>query len=89
MKHVALLLSIVCLLVFVACGQGDKTEKATEMAKEKAGETTEMVKGMAKEKAGETTEMVKGMAEEKAGETTEMVKKKAKVTTEMPKTKME
>ena len=61
MKHVALLLSIVCLLVFVACGQGDKTEKATvsepekatEMAKEKAEETTEM----AKEKPEETTVM--------------------------------
>ena len=50
MKHVSLLLSIVCLLVFVACGQGDKTEKdtvsepekATEMAKEKPEETTVM-----------------------------------------------
>jgi|LGVE01.1.fsa_nt_gb lipid-binding SYLF domain-containing protein len=50
MKHVALLLSIVCLLVFVACGQGDKTEKATVSESEKA---TEMVK----EKAEETTEM--------------------------------
>jgi lipid-binding SYLF domain-containing protein len=61
MKYVALLLSIVCLLFFVACGQGDKTEKATvsepekatEMAKEKPEETTEM----AKEKPEETTVM--------------------------------
>ncbi len=61
MKYVALLLSITCLLVFVACGQGDKTEKttvsepekATEMAKEKPEETTEM----AKEKPEETTVM--------------------------------
>ena len=61
MKHVSLLLSIVCLLVFVACGQGDKTEKdtvsepekATEMAKEKPEETSEM----AKEKPEETTVM--------------------------------
>ncbi len=61
MKHVTLLLSIVCLLLFVACGQGDKTEKATvsetekatEMAKEKAEETAEM----AKEKPEETTVM--------------------------------
>ena len=61
MKHVALLLSIVCLLVFIACGQGDKSEKATvsepekatEMVKEKAEETTVV----AKEKAEETTVM--------------------------------
>jgi lipid-binding SYLF domain-containing protein len=53
MKHVVLLLSIVCVLVFVACGQGDKTEKATEMAKEKAEETPVM----AKEKAEETPVM--------------------------------
>ena len=61
MKHVALLLSIVCLLVFVACGQGDKTEKAavsesekaTEMVKEKDQVTTEK----AKEKAEKTTVM--------------------------------
>jgi ABC-type enterochelin transport system substrate-binding protein len=52
MKHAALLLSIVCLLVFVACGQGDKTEKATVSESEKATE-------MAKEKAEETTEMAK------------------------------
>ena len=65
MKHVALLLSIVCLLVFVACGQGDKPEKTTVSEPEKATE-------MAKEKAGEATEVVK----EKAGEAPEMVKKK-------------
>jgi len=64
MKHVALLLSIVCLLFFVACGQGDKTEKATEMVKEKPEETTVM----AKEKAEETTVM----ENEKAEETTVM-----------------
>ncbi|MCJ7538653.1 MAG: lipid-binding SYLF domain-containing protein [Desulfobacterales bacterium] len=72
MKHVALLLSIVCLLVFVSCGQGDKTEKATVSAPEKA---TEMVKA----KAPETTEMAK----EKAEETTQMVKEKAEETTVM------
>ncbi|HUT43724.1 MAG TPA: hypothetical protein VMW95_05245 [Desulfobacterales bacterium] len=59
MKHAGLLLSIVCLLFFVACGQGEKAEKATvsepekatEMVKEQAKETTEM----AKEGAGEIT----------------------------------
>jgi len=60
MKHVVLLLSIVCLLFFVACGQGDKTEKATEMVKEKPEETTVM----AKEKPEETTVMAKEKAEE-------------------------
>ena len=57
MKHVALLLSIICLLVFVSCGQGDKTEKAavsepekaTEMVKEKAEDAAEMAKKKAKE----------------------------------------
>ncbi|MGB6012784.1 MAG: hypothetical protein WBI57_16080 [Desulfobacterales bacterium] len=78
MKHVALLLSILCLLVFVACGQGDKTEKATVSEPEKAVE-------MVKEKAGETTEMT----EEKTEEATEMVKEKAEETPEMPKTKTE
>ena len=56
MKHFALLLSTVCLLLFVACGQGDKTEKATVSEPEKA---TDMVK----EKAAETTDMVKKKAE--------------------------
>jgi len=60
MKSAILLLSIVCLLVFVGCGQGDKTEKATVSKTEKAAE-------MAKEKTAETTEMAK----EKAAETTE------------------
>ena len=57
MKHVALLLSIVCLLVFIACGQGDKSEKATVSEPEKA---TEMVK----EKAEETPVVAKEKAEE-------------------------
>jgi hypothetical protein len=65
MKYAALLLSIVCLLVFVSCGQGDKTEKATVSAPEKA---TEMVQT----KAPETTEMAK----EKAKEAAEMAPKK-------------
>jgi len=52
MKHAALLLSIVCLLFFVACGQGEKAEKATVSEPEKA---TEMVK----EKAEETAEKAK------------------------------
>ena len=68
MKHVALLLSIVCLLVFIACGQGDKSEKATvsepekatEMVKEKAEETPVV----AKEKAEETPVVAKEKAEE-------------------------
>ena len=66
MKHAGLLLSIVCLLFFVACGQGEKAEKATVSEPEKA---TEMVK----EQAKETTEM----AQEKTGEATEMAKEGA------------
>ncbi|MDH3344539.1 MAG: hypothetical protein OEL58_04815 [Desulfobacteraceae bacterium] len=65
MKHTELLLSILCLFVFIACGQGDKTEKATVSEPEKAVE-------MVKEKAGETTEMAK----EKIEETTEMTEEK-------------
>jgi len=41
MKRAAILLSIVCLLFFVACGQSEKAEKATVGETEKA---TEMVK---------------------------------------------
>jgi hypothetical protein len=83
-KHFALIVSMIFLLAFVACGQGEKTEKATssepqkattEMVQKKAEETTEM----AKEKAEETTEMAK----EKAEETDEMAKKKAKEAAEM------
>ena len=77
MKHVALLLSIACLLLFVACGQGEKVEKAsvsepekaTEVVKEGVGENTDMSK-MQTEK---TEEMMKEMAEE----TSEMVAKRA------------
>ncbi len=90
MKRAAILLSLVCLLFFVACGQGEKAEKttvsepekATEMVKEEAGETAEMAKEateMADEKAEVTAEMTKEgteMAEEKAEETAEKAKKK-------------
>ena len=77
MKHVVPLLSIACLLLFVACWQGEKVEKATvsepekatEMVKEGVGENTEMAK-MQTEK---TEEMMKEMAEE----TSEMVAKRA------------
>ena len=55
MKHFALILSIVFLLAFVACGQGEKTEKATTSESQKA---TEMVQ----KKAEETTEMAKEKA---------------------------
>lgn len=73
MKHLALLLSIVCLLFFVACGQGEKAEKpsasepekATEMMKEGTEETAEIAK--------EATEMMK----EEAEETSEKAKKKS------------
>jgi hypothetical protein len=70
MKQAAFLLSIVCLLVFVGCGQGEKTEKTTVNEPEKA---TEMVK----EKAEEAAEKAEGVAEkaeeaaEKAAEKTE------------------
>ena len=56
MKHAVLLVSIVCLLFFVGCGQGEKTEKAavsqpekaTEMVKKGAEKATEMAKEEAK-----------------------------------------
>ena len=78
MKHFALIVSMLFLLAFVACGQGEKTEKATtskpqkatETVKEKAAETAEAVK----EKVAETAEKV----EKKADETAEKAKKKAK-----------
>ena len=72
MKRAAILLSLVCLLFFVACGQGEKAEKATVSEPEKATE-------MADEKAEVTAEMTKEgteMAEEKAEETAEKAKKK-------------
>ena len=55
-KHFALIVSMVFLLAFVACGQGEKTEKATTSEPQK---TTEMVQ----KKAEETTEMAKEKAE--------------------------
>ena len=73
MKHFALIVSMIFLLAFVACGQGEKTEKATSSEPQKA--TTEMLQ----KKAEETTEMAK----EKAEETDEMAKKKAKEAAEM------
>ena len=92
MKHVAFFLSIVCLLVFVGCGQGEKVEKATvsepetatEMVKEGAEKATEMAKEgaeMVKEGAEETAEMAK--------EGTEMVKEGAEETAEKAKKKMQ
>jgi hypothetical protein len=71
MKHVALFLSIACLLLFVACGQGEKVEKATVSEPEKA---TEMVK----EGVGENTEM----ANEEAENTDEMKEGETKKTAE-------
>ena len=68
MKRAAIFLSLVCLLFFVACGQGEKAETATVSEPEKA---TEMVKEGA-EMAKEGAEV----AEEKAEETAEKAKKK-------------
>lgn len=64
MKLVRLVLSIVWLLVFVACGQGEKTEKTTGKEPEKATE-------MSKEKAGEAPEKAQEQAEQPAESTTE------------------
>ena len=78
MKHFVVVLEIVCLFFFVACGQGDKNEQTTkieskgtvEVVKEKTGESIEVVKekieGVAeetKEKTGEVIETVKENAE--------------------------
>jgi hypothetical protein len=53
MKHLIWLLSVVCLLFFVACGQGEKVEKASVSEPEKA---TEMVKEGTQEVAEEAKE---------------------------------
>jgi uncharacterized membrane protein len=66
MKYFALIVSMVFLLAFVACGQGEKTEKATTSEPQKATETV-------KEKAAETAETM----QKKADETAETAKKKA------------
>ena len=73
MKHAALLLSIVCLLFFVACGQGEKAEKATVSEPEKA---TEMVKEEAEKATVSEPEKATEMVKEKAEETAEKAKKK-------------
>jgi len=97
MKHVALLISVACLFLFVACGQGEKVEKAnvskpektTEMVKEGVGENTEMAKmqtekteEMMKEMTGETSEMVAKMGNEEAENTVEMKEGETKKTAE-------
>lgn len=97
MKHVALLLSIACLLLFAACGQGDKVEKATvnepekatEMVKEGIGENTEMAKmqtekteEMTKEMTEKTSEMVAKIKNEEAENTAEMKEGETKKTAE-------
>jgi hypothetical protein len=97
MKHVALLISAACLLLFVACGQGKKVEKAnvsepektTEMVKEGVGENAEMAKmqtekteEMMKEMAEETSEMVAKRANEEAEKTAEMKEGETKNTAE-------
>jgi hypothetical protein len=53
MRHTTLLVSIACLFFFVACGQGEKAEKATEMVKEGAEKATEAAKEGAQEVAEE------------------------------------
>jgi hypothetical protein len=97
MKYAVLLLSIACLLLFVACGQGEKVEKATvsepekatEMVKEGVGENTETEKlqtekteEMMKEMAEETSEMVAKMGNEEAENTAEMKEGETKKTAE-------
>jgi hypothetical protein len=98
MKHVVPLLSIACLLLFVACGQGEKVEKATvsepekatEMVKEGVGENntemakmqTEKTEEMMKEMAEETSEMVAKRANEEAEKTSEMKEGETKNTAE-------
>jgi S-adenosylmethionine synthetase len=86
MKHVALLISVACLLLFVACGQGEKVEKAnvsepektTEMAKMQTEKTEEMMKEM----TGENSEMVAKMSNEEAEKTVEMKEGETKETSE-------
>jgi hypothetical protein len=97
MKYVVLLLSITCLLLFVACGQGEKVEKAsvsepekaTEVVKEGVGENIEMAKmqtekteEMMKKMAEETSEMVEKVANEEIENTAEMKEGETKKTTE-------
>jgi hypothetical protein len=56
MRHTKLLLGIVCMFAFLACGQGEKVEQSTksdvkqpvEMIKEKAEGAAEMMKEKSK-----------------------------------------
>ena len=83
MKKVMLILGILCLFVFVGCGQGGKSEQpakdesktATESMKEKAGETVET----AKEKSQEVVEVAKEITED----TTEAMKEKEEAAVEI------
>mgnify|MGYP000175687547 CR=1 FL=1 len=87
MKHAKLLLGVVCLFAFIACGQGEKVEQPTqsdvkqpvEMMKEKAESGAEMME----KKAEGATEMM----EEKAEGATEMMEEKAESGAEMMKEK--
>ena len=72
MKHATLLLGVVCLFAFIACGQGEKVEQST---KSDVKQPVEMVK--------EKTESGAAMMEEKAEGGAEMVKEKAEGATGM------
>lgn len=88
MKKVSLLLGIICIFVFVGCGQEEKAERP---AQEKTKETVEGVK----EKAGKTVEGLKEKtgkaveeAKEEAGETVDATKEKAEAAAKRVKEKI-
>ncbi|MBS3809679.1 MAG: hypothetical protein KGY38_05960 [Desulfobacterales bacterium] len=99
MKKAALFLGIICIFVFIGCGQEEKGEQAApekpkeavETAKEKsestvdkaAKEKTKETKTTAEEKTGKAAEDVK----EKAGQAAETVKKEAEEAAETVKQK--
>jgi hypothetical protein len=71
MKYIKLLLGIVCLFAFLACGQSEKAEQSTEsdvkQPVEMVKETAEEAAGAAAEETEAAAEMVKETAEEAAG----------------------
>ena len=87
MKQVILIVGVICIFVFIGCGQGEKgkqatqneTKEAAEALKEKAGAAVETVK----EQTKEAVEVVK----EKTGEIAEASKEKAEAAVEMVKEK--
>ncbi len=99
MKKVALFLGIICIFVFIGCGQEEKAEQAVsekpketvETAKEKSESTADRAAKEDTGETGKTAEEKTGKAgkdvKEKAGEAVETVKKEAEETVDSIKQK--